>query len=352
MQQGGRLVGQHLLGVVDLGAFKPLQPRDLIHRQVGEQLQELDDVGVLGVAPHLPVVIRAQSVGVQPDRAADALAHLLARGGGKQRCGQAKGLLALHAPDQLDAVDDVAPLIGAAHLQGTAQPAVQLDEVGRLHRHVVELEEAHRLLAFQPQFDAVESQHPVDREVHAVVAQELDIAEPLQPLGIVQHHRLRRPVAELQELGEGLLDAGDIGRDHGVRQQGPLLVLVGGVADLGCAAAHQRDGLVTAFLQPAQHHDRDQMADMQAVGGGVVTDVGRDHAGVQRRIQRLQVGALMQVAALDHDPQEVGPGLERRDVGIGWHGRFPCSGFRPETVSWQEPDADHLAAGRDEPAAR
>jgi hypothetical protein len=38
-------------------------------------------------------------------------------------------------------------------------------------------------------------------------------------------------------------------------------------------------------------------------------------------------------------------------VSAGMDG-FLKAGFRPETVSWQEPDADLMAAGRGEPAAR
>ena len=81
----GGLVGQHLLGLVDLGARQGLQPGDLVQRQVGEQLQEPAHVGVLGVPPELPVVVGAAHVGVQPDRALGGLAHLGAGGGGEQR---------------------------------------------------------------------------------------------------------------------------------------------------------------------------------------------------------------------------------------------------------------------------
>ena len=53
-----RLVGQDLLGLVELGALEGLEPLDLVERQVGEQPQEAADVGVVGVAPVLVVVVR------------------------------------------------------------------------------------------------------------------------------------------------------------------------------------------------------------------------------------------------------------------------------------------------------
>ena len=60
VQQRRRLGRQHLLGLVDLGALQRRELGDLVQRQVGEQLQEALDVGVLGVAPELPVVVGRQ----------------------------------------------------------------------------------------------------------------------------------------------------------------------------------------------------------------------------------------------------------------------------------------------------
>ena len=85
-----------------------------------------------------------------------------------------------------------------------------------------------------------------------------------------------------------------------------MAILVGGIADLGGAAAHQHDGLVAGLLQTPQHHDLDQVADMQAGGGGVEPDVGGDHAGRRRRVQLHRVGDLVDVAARLHGAQEFG----------------------------------------------
>ena len=82
-----------------------------------------------------------------------------------------------HPAAEVDAVDDVAPLVRAAHLQDAAVALVQLDEVVGLQDHVVEFEERQLLLALEPQLDAVEGKHAVDREVPADVAQEVDVVE-------------------------------------------------------------------------------------------------------------------------------------------------------------------------------
>ena len=122
--------------------------------------------------------------------------------------------------------------------------AVQLQEVHRLHQHVVELEEGHRLFALQPQLDRVEGQHPVDGEMGAVVAQEFDVAVVRQPVVVVDHDGVGRAVAEGQEFLEHASDGGDVRLDRLVGQLRARGVLAGRVTDLGRAAAHQDDRLV------------------------------------------------------------------------------------------------------------
>jgi hypothetical protein len=178
------------------------------------------------------------------------------------------------APRQLDTGDDVAPLVGAAHLQFALKPPAQLEEIVGLQDRVVEFEKAERLVAFEPQPHAVLRQHAVDREIPADVAQKRDVAQFIEPIGIVDHDRVARAVAELQEFREDLADAGHVAGDLLVRQKLAGFVLAGGVADLCRAAAHQDDRLVAGLLEPAQQHDRHEVADMQAVGGAVVADIG------------------------------------------------------------------------------
>ena len=61
VREAGDLGGQDLLGLVDLLALQRLEARDLRQRQLGEELQEAADIGVLGVAPVLPEVVRARA---------------------------------------------------------------------------------------------------------------------------------------------------------------------------------------------------------------------------------------------------------------------------------------------------
>ncbi len=207
-------------------------------------------------------------------------------------------LVPAHASAKLDAADDIAPLVRAAHLHAAAAAPGQLEEVVGLQHHVVEFEEAQRLLALEPQLHAVEAQHAVDREMPAVLAQERDVLEPVEPQRVVGHDRVGRAVAERQEPVEDAADAGHVGGDLGVAQKLARLVLARGIADLGGAAAHQHDRLVAGALPQPQQHDLQKTADMQAVGGTIEADIGRERPRREPRVERVAVGALMHEAAL------------------------------------------------------
>jgi hypothetical protein len=112
-------------------------------------------------------------------------------------------------------------------------------------------------------------------------------------------------VAEGEEAVEGLADTGNIGVDLLVGQQTPCFVAARRIADLGGAAAHQDDGAMAGLLHPVQHHDRHQIADMQAVGGGVVTHIGGNHGVRCKAVERIEIGALVQVSPLADDLQEI-----------------------------------------------
>ena len=80
-------------------------------------------------------------------------------------------------------------------------------------------------------------------------------------------------------------------------EQLAALVLARGIADLGGAAAHQHDRLVPGLLQPAQHHDLDQAADMERRRGRVEADIAGHDLLLRERVQPLGVGDLVDIAA-------------------------------------------------------
>ena len=86
-----------------------------------------------------------------------------------------------------------------------------------------------------------------------------------------------------------------------VGQDAAAFVLAGGIADPRGAAAHQRDRPVAGLLQPVQHHDRQQRADMQRGRGAVEADIGGDRLAARERVERLGLRDLMDEAAARED---------------------------------------------------
>jgi hypothetical protein len=63
-----------------------------------------------------------------------------------------------------------------------------------------------------------------------------------------------------------------------------------------------------AALPQAQQHDRHEAADVQTVGGAVITNICRDASFAKPFVKRLQIGALMDKAALDRSLKKWGAG--------------------------------------------
>ena len=302
MAERRRVVGQHFLGVVDFLAAKRLQALDFVQGQFGEEFQEPAHIGVFGVAPVLPVIISRQHVFIQPLGAYGGLAHLGPGTRGQQRRRQPVKFGVFNAAAQFNPADDVAPLVRAAHLQRATVPPGQFQKIIGLQDHVVEFQERQRLFALKTQFHRIEAQHPVDREIPPVIAQERYVGQIVQPIGVVDHQGVGRAPfltvgGERQELGEHVLDAGHVGGDVGIVQELAGFVLARRIADFGGAAPHQHDGFVAGLLEQPEQHDRHQGARMQAGRRAIETDVGRDRALGGLGVQGVEVRALVQESA-------------------------------------------------------
>ncbi len=185
-------------------------------------------------------------------------------------CTVAPGLL----PDQPDAGDDVAPLVGAADLQCAAVALVQLDEVVGLQQHVAELGVGDALaLEASPHRVAVE--HDVDREVLADVAQELDRRHLRGPGQVVLDDGAGGRLVELDEPLELAADpVGPLG--DGVGGVERALAGLARIADHAGRAAGQHDRPMSGLLKPPQRQQRHQMAGVQARRGGVEARIDGD----------------------------------------------------------------------------
>ena len=175
MHHFGELIGEDLFRAVELAAHPRFHLRDLIEREEGEELDALEHIRIVDIAPVLVEVEGGGLVRVEPDRVAGCLAHLVALRVGQQRDRHGGSVLAELAADQLGAAEHVAPLVVAAELQIAAVFLVERVEIVALHNHVVKLEEGEAL--FHALLVAFRAQHVVDREARAHFAQQLDVVE-------------------------------------------------------------------------------------------------------------------------------------------------------------------------------
>jgi len=95
--------------------------------------------------------------------------------------------------------------------------------------------------------DRLARDHLVDREMLAHVTQELDEAQGSKPCVVVEDHpRLRS--RQVDDPGQLLADAGDVGSDAILRQEFALVVATRRVPDPPGATSGEGDRSVTASL--------------------------------------------------------------------------------------------------------
>ena len=131
---------------------------------------------------------RTGAIRGQPHRTLLALTEFPAIRLSHQRIGNSICLTLLHAADEINTTDNVAPLISAAKLNRAAHGAEQMQEVIGLQNHVTEFGVADALLAlFQAALHRIAHDHLIDTEMLANITQHIKVTKGAQPLTIVNH---------------------------------------------------------------------------------------------------------------------------------------------------------------------
>ena len=290
MHHAGDFARQGLLKRAERRVFALLLSEfcDFLPGEEGEDLDVLLRVGIADIQPELVEFIGRGAGRVEPYVARFGLAEFAAVGLGDERTGQRESLAAGLAPDEFRAGGDVAPLVGSAHLQPAVPGDVQGVEVESLDQLVGEFGERHAVARFarKPFLDRILGHHIIDGDVLAHVADEIQKRHVLHPGVVVDEFRgVRRVGIEIQEPGQLFFYALLVVEQFFLRKQVALLRFHGRVADHAGGAADQRDGLMPAALQVAQHHDAHQMSDVQRVGSRVDAHVRRGHALFQHFVR-------------------------------------------------------------------
>src|SRR5690606_14501029 len=140
----------------------------------GEITQKPVDVGVCGVDPELIEGIRRRFRRIQPHSARLRFAELGAVSFGYKRYSQPVDRLMIAAAGQIDTPGDIAPLVRATDLNRAVDTAIEFGEVIRLKKLVAELGEGvTHSLALDTLIDRLLMDHRVDREMLAILAQEI-----------------------------------------------------------------------------------------------------------------------------------------------------------------------------------
>src|SRR5690606_36042840 len=148
----------------------------------------------------------------------------------------------------------------------------------------------------EPAADALLAQHAADREMPPDLAQEVEMRHRLEPLGVVDNEhavgRLREDEKPLEDPGEALL----VRRDRLLVEKRAGGRAARRIAHARRAAAEKNDRPVSCFLQAAQHHDREEMPDMKAVGGAVEAGEDGARAGREESVEPRGIGAILDEA--------------------------------------------------------
>ena len=268
MYHHGDLFGQSLLQGTEVGCGLLLADEclDLLTGEGGEDLDVFLRIGIAHVEPELVELVGGGVAPVEPYVAALGLAELAAIGLGDEGADQGERFASLHTADELGAGGDVAPLVGAAHLQAHALLAVEVQEVVALQQLVGELGEGHPFtgLAAQALLHGVFRHHVVDGEVLADVADEVEEAVVFHPVVVVDQDGTVGDVAlEIEEFGKLLLDGFLVVAQRRLVEQVALGGLHGGVADHAGGTAYEGYRRVSGALQVLEHHHPHQVAYMQ-----------------------------------------------------------------------------------------
>ena len=137
----------------------------------------------------------------------------------------------------------------------------------------------------------------------ADVPHEVDGAYLFEPVRVVDQEGRVILRVEVQKPRELRSDALQVRLKALAREQRTLLGLAARVTDEAGAAASDRDRPMAVPLHPDEHHDAQEVADVQAVGGRVEADVCGD---LFTRQQRVQTGRE-QLLAVAGDMDEPSP---------------------------------------------
>src|ERR1051326_4484849 len=133
--------------------------------------------------------------------------------------------------NQIDARENISPLIAAAHLQRALESIMQHQIVVGLQQRIAEFSERNTFVRIQAPADGFLAQQIVDGEMFAHVAQELHHGDWAKPVSIVDDARRIAGGVEIKKTAELFFNALEISFDLFMSKQLTLLGLAARISD-------------------------------------------------------------------------------------------------------------------------
>jgi len=272
---------------------RPLQLPQLsyfVHRQKGKQCEEPLHILVRGVDPILVVVIGWSPFRVEPHCTSDCLPHLLPGGSQNQGRDHGERLITSNPADQIDARQDIEPLVDPADLQGAVPNSVKMQKIIGLEQRVIQLDKIQPFPCHAFAIGAV-LQELIDAEMDADVPQESEITEGCEPIKVVEHES--SIVREVNESFELPAKTGNVCCDLFLSKEASRFRLPCRVTNQSGSAAHDNKRNMPSALKMRKHHDGHEVPEMQAGGSRIVSAVDSQGSVFELRVETGLVRYLL-----------------------------------------------------------
>lgn len=170
---------------------------------------------------------------------------------------------------------------------------IEHQEVIALHQHVAHFKEGQS--ALHALLIAFAAQHAVDGEMDADIPHKVQEVQVADPVRIIVDKRLT--VREIDQACHLLLEAGGIVVDLLVGHHAAHIGLSGWITNHCSTTAKQDDRSMTGPLHMRHGHQRNIVADVQAVSSWVKSNIKRYFFSAQQLAQLFGMRALLQKAA-------------------------------------------------------
>jgi hypothetical protein len=297
MDQVGDFFGQRFVSDASFGFIRVLafEISNLFLSQEGKIFEHADDIAIVGANPKLVKAINTGAARVQPDRSGHGFAELAAIGIRDQRQSKPEDMRAQFLAAEVHARSDIAPLIAAADLEFAIVVLAQAIKIERLQQHVAEFGVTDAGFAiFHPGAHALLGHHHVDGKMLSDIPEKIQECDLARPIGIIEQLGRIGGRFEIQQLAHLLFNRSNVCFEQFPCDELALGGFATGIADQSCGATRKSDGPMPPQLEAPQGKQRNEIADVEAVGGGIEPRVKRDGAGFKAFRKLLRVGAIGQ----------------------------------------------------------